>query len=663
MFEYLMPQLVIKEYAGSVFEDSSQAAVTQQKLYAHQFSIPWGISESQYYRFDTNQNYQYRAFGVPKLRLQPVYKDMQIISPYSTMLALEYAGPGAIENLQRLKDHGAYGEYGFYEAVDFTLPDAITLRDYNIVKSFMAHHQGMSLVATNNYVNQGIMRKRFHQSPMIKAVQPLLEEKHQSLFAPPSRRSYTINFKKRDVPADEGNSIRHIRSLNLPVPATNYFSNGDYSLLVTSDGDGFSRWRNTMLYRWRPDGFSDTGLYVYIKDTSLNAFWSAAHHPTQVQSDSYHADLYPHQAVFNRRDKGIATTMLVTMMPDAPIEIRQIRLKNTSTRPRNLEVTSFLETALDSFQAESSHPAFNKLFVDNEYLPQQRLFISKRRGAGDQGPYGMMMMLTDTHLTREVEYESSRMRFVGRNNTLQNPQAMGKGARLSNSVAFSPDPIMSIRAAFALMPGDEAEVTYLCGVFESRQAVLEAAQTYSAAHLVEDAALRFEQQSRIELRYLDISGRQLRAFHNIIRQLYYPTGYYRGPVENIRRNWTGQSGLWKFGISGDNPIMLVYVKRSDAVGLVQDVLKIYEYMGINGVAADLVILAESSYGYSNDLNAMLSNMTSSLRIYDSVRERSGIYIIHTYELSPMETDLIYTTASVVFTEDTGIYFRRSANKR
>jgi cyclic beta-1,2-glucan synthetase len=658
MFEYLMPHLVVKEFTGSVFDDSSKAAVLQQMWYARKLFIPWGMSESQYNRFDINQNYQYKAFGVPKLRLQPVYKDMQVISPYSTMLALEYDGKKGFMNLKALREIGAYGEYGFFEAVDFTVPDPVTLKNYCIVKSFMAHHQGMSILAIDNYLNTGIMRKRFHAAPMIKAAQTLLEEKHQSLFASPSRRGYTINFKKRDDPEDVSTSIRYVRSVNLPIPMTNHMSNGSYSVLLTSDGDGFSQRKDTMLYRWRPDIYADTGFYIYIRDTGLNAYWSAAHHPTKVKADKYQVVFSPHQSEFIRQDKGIVTSTMVTILPDYNLEIRKVKLKNISSRERQLEVTSYLEVTIDTLASESSHPVYNKLFVESEFLEDRKLFISKRRGGSGGSPYAMHMLQTEVNLVRNVEYESSRAKFIGRNNSLQNPQAVRGGAKLSNSTDYSGDSIMSIRACVSLRAGEAADITFISGLFESREAVINASDEFSRTYRIEDAVERFRQQSKIELKYLDMTGSQQRAFQTIIRQIYYPYRYFRGPDENIRRNWSGQNGLWKFSISGDDPIMLLHIKSAEEISLVRDVLKIYEYMGINMVKADLVILAEGSYGYASELTNMLTAMLSSLRVYENAGEKPGIHIIHSYELSPSEMDLIFTVANVVFSADSGIYFRK-----
>ncbi len=661
MFEYLMNRLVMHEYPGSVFEDTNRAAVIQQMRYAGRHNIPWGVSESQYYLFDVRRNYQYKAFGVPKLRLQPVYKDMQVISPYSTMLALEYSPRAAAENLKRLKDLGAYGEYGFYEAVDFTVPDPVTLRDYCVVKSFMAHHQGMSLVATGNYLTGGAMRSRFHDTPMIRAAAGLLEETHQGLFASPSRRGYTVNFRTREQGEDEGGGARFVKSAGLSVPMSNYLSNGAYSLLLTSDGDGFSRLSDVMLHRWKPDVYADTGLYLYVRDTDLGAFWSAAHHPVKARADRYQAVFHTHQSEFLRQDKGIATATRVTLFPQTGLEMRRVTLKNLSSRERRLDVTSYLEPAADTYAAQSSHPAFNKMFLEVEYLPERRLFIASRRGAKAR-PVAVHMLQSE-HMAGEVEFETSRDAFVGRGGSLASPRAMQPGQTLSNSDAFSGDPVMSLRAAVTLKAGGEASLTFISGLLESREAALEASDLYAQPWRVEDAAERFRQQSRIELKYLDVPGSLQRVFQNVIRQLYYPHRYYRGPAERIRRNWSGQSGLWKFGISGDAPIILLYVESADQAALVKDVLKIYEYMGINGVKADLVILAEGKYGYVSEMNNMLTGMTSALRIYDSVREKTGIYILHSYELSPSETDLLLTVASVVFTGETGVHFRRQQQGR
>lgn len=663
MFEYLLNHLVVQEFPGTVFDDSSRAAVYQQRRYAKDHNIPWGISESQYHLFDLHHNYQYKAFGVPMLRLQPVYNDMLVVSPYSTLLALEFSPHHARENLRRLKDMGVYGEYGFYEALDFTVPDPGALVPHQVVKSFMAHHQGMGMVAINNYLHHGIMRSRFHRAPIIQAAQGLLEEKHQSLFATPSRRGYTVTFKRQERAAVLRPAARFIRSANLTIPAVNYLSNGQYSVLITADGDGFSRQNDIMLYRWRPDVHANTGFYLYVRDTAKDSFWSATHHPTQARPDRYQAIFHGHMTEFVRQDEDITSTTQVSLLPDANLEIRRLRLKNNALKARTLEVTSYMEVVVDDYRAESSHPAFNKLFLEVAFDRQHNLLLASRRNAGAGHPVGMQALYTEAPLVGDLQYETSRARFIGRNSSLREPQAMRRGARLSSQEEFTGDPIMSLRAAVRLRPGEEVELTFLAGLVKDREEAFLATGAYATSALLDEALARFRRQSLLEFKYVGVSANQQRVYQNIIQQLYYPYRYLRGPAQRIQRNRLGQSGLWKFSISGDNPLILLQVDSASQVSLVKDVLKVYEYLGINGISVDLVIHALGKYGYHSEIGNMLNSLTSQLRIGDSGRERPGIFILHAHELSLEETDLLYTVARVVFTGETGIYFRKQMETR
>lgn len=659
MFEYLMPNLVIKEYKESVFADSSRAAVLQQIRYAAKKGIPWGISESQYYRFDINHNYQYKAFGVPKLRLQPVYSDSLVIAPYASILALEYNNKKVIANLQRLREIGAYGKYGFFEAIDFNVPDPIRLTNYCIVRSFMAHHQGMSLVAINNYINNGIMRKRFHSEPMVKAVEAFLEEKRNSRYISMSRKGYTIDFIKKVSQDEDVNINRYIKNTDLSIPATNYLSNSTYSLLITSDGDGFSRCDENMMYRWRPDIYSETGFYIYVRDVEQQHYWSTCHNPVKVKADEYQVIFTNHSAEYIRRDGDIITCTEVTLSSEDNIEVRKVTVKNNSQKEKQIEITSYMELVIDRYDAEASHPAFNKLFIESEYVKENNVLISTRRGgSNNKALYFMHMINKESARVRSVEYECNRMRFIGRNRTLKNPYVIEKGIPLSNDAKFSGDPIASFRVCISVEAGEEACVTFINGLFESKEALLQASDELSVSYKIQDIIQKFRLQSDMELKYLNITGKQLSAFQKIISQIYYPTKHFRGPSESIRRNWKDKNTLWRFMISGDYPILLLSISSINDMQLVKDVLKLYEYMGMNSVEVDLVILAVGNYGYVNELSDMLNSMTSSLRIFDGgARETPGIFILHSYQLNPAEMDLLFTVAKVVFTNETGIFFR------
>lgn len=658
MFEYLMPNLIMKTLTDSVFNDSSRAAVIQQIKFAKRMGIPWGISESQYHRFDLDSNYQYRAFGVPMLRLQPSYSNSLVVSPYSTMLALENSTDEALSNLKRMEKLGARGKYGFYEALDFNDSDPINMTPYLIVKSFMAHHQGMSLVAVNNLMNDGIMRNRFHAEPMVKATESLLEEKRQTYFISISRKGYTVNVKTKDLREDDILSTRRVKTVAPSSVIVNHISNGNYSLLITSDGDGFSEYNGMMLYRWRPDIYASTGNYIYIKDLTEGKIWSTAYNPTKTEPNEYQVIFSYHKTEFARKDGDISTKTVVSISPSSNLELRKVTLKNYSEQDRQIEITSYLEIVGDSFMAELSHPAFNKLFLESEFIEENKIFLSRRRNNKENNnAYIMHMVKSDTELLKSLEYENDRLRFIGRNNTVQNPEMVVESVTLSNSAGFSNDPIMSLRVRLHLKPGQTANVTYVTGVCNSREEAIKTSDELDAFYRIDNIIENFRQQSLMEMKYLSISGQQLNAYQSIISPIFYPSRHYRGPVENIRRNWKNQSFLWRFGVSGDNPIMLLRINSIKEVWILKDVLKAYEYLRTNNVRVDLIILSEAKYGYMQELTDLLNDMTSSLRIFDEDKEKPSLFILHSYQMVPAELDLLFTVARVVFSKKTGIYFR------
>lgn len=655
MFEYLMPNLVFKEYESSAYAQTSRAAVLQQMKSARAAGIPWGISESQYYCFDLNSNYQYKAFGVPKIRLQPVRKDALVVAPYATMLALDVAGEECIRNLKRLKELGAFGTYGFYESVDFNVPNSMELTPYCIVKSYMAHHQGMNLAAIDNYLNQGILRKRFHAEMMIKASEVLLEEKRRSYLISIARQGYTIKIGK-SLFKEDGYSNRYINSTGVNPPVVDYLSNSKYSLMITSDGDGFSQYEDRMIYRWRPDIYASTGNYIYIKDMGRGKIWSTTYHPTKTEPDHYQAVFCPHQAEFKRRDGDISSDMIVSLDADHTFEIRKVMLTNHGNQEKRLEVTSYVEVVDDTYPAELSHPAFNKLFLESEYLEEQEIFLTKRRRKTDEDhPYVMHLVKTEAELCKKLEYENDRKRFIGRNNILENPDSVVNNVAFNHS-GFCNDPIMSLRAQFCLGAGETACLSFITGVCGSKEEAIKIAGELNVGYRIDDIQEKFRLQKSLELKYLEITGAQLNAFQDIISPVFYPARAYRGPDENIRRNSMNQSFLWKFGISGDHPILLLIVRSIEGERIVKDVLKAYEYLRINRVLVDLIILIDSKHGYLQAVDEFINDMTSSLRIYDLGNEKPSFFTLHTYEMKPAEIDLLYTVARVVFSGKTGIYF-------
>ncbi|MDO9592248.1 MAG: glucoamylase family protein [Erysipelotrichaceae bacterium] len=658
MFEYLMPNLIMKDYPGSVFSQTAHAAVHQHMIYAKKMKIPWGISESQYYRFDLDSNYQYKAFGVPKLRLQPTLNISLVVAPYATLLALRLTPSEALNNIHMLSQMGAAGEYGFYEALDFNGPDPVTMQPYSIVRCFMAHHQGMSLVSINNALNHNIMQMRFHNEPMIKATEILLEEMRNTNLIAITRKGYDIQIKQLELP-ETILKHRYINTTAPPFPRAHWLSNERYSIMLTSDGDGFSRYKDMMLNRWRSDVYASAGSYIYIREVNEKKFWSTAYKPTRVEPSQYQVVFSHQQMEFMRRDGDIATHSTITLSSSHDIEIRKVTMTNHGSKKAVIELTSYLEVVADKFLSELSHPAFSKLFIESEYVENHALLLCKRRNSmGTENlPYVLHMVRTDAEMLRGVEYETDRLRFIGRNATPENPEAITANHHLSNTAGFSIDPILSLRTSNVVLAGESITVTFITGVCFSRDDALKLSEELSETYRIDNISEQFRLQSDLELKYLNINSNQLNAFQDLIGPIFYPSAPYRGPADSIGRNWKNQSFLWRFGVSGDNPILLLRVNSIEEVGIIKDVLKAYEYMRINQVKVDLILLSEAKEGYMLDLTSMLTEMTSTLKVYDDNTSKQSLFILHTDQMQPAEVDLLLTVACIVFSEKTGIYFR------
>jgi cyclic beta-1,2-glucan synthetase len=372
MFEYLMPTLLIKSYDGTLLEHSCCAAVDYQIKYAEQKGVPWGISESGFYAFDASLNYQYRAFGVPGLGFKRNLAQDLVVAPYASLMALPLQPRKVMENIARLTELNMLGAHGFYEAIDFTPSRLVLGEKHAIVRSYMAHHQGMIMLSLINYLHDDVMVSRFHSDPRVQSVELLLQEK------------VPMNAPVELAHPEDSQAVRRVQgqitmhpwnvTVEAPLPQVHYLSNGRYGVLLTSAGSGFSRWQEADLTRWRADTTLDNwGTWIYVQDRDSGDVWSATYQPTAVAPASQSVQFYAHMAEFRRSDHGLDLSMQVVVAPDDDVEIRRVSLTNQSDRVRRLTLTSYGEVILAPQAADQRHPAFNKLFIESEHLPETAL--------------------------------------------------------------------------------------------------------------------------------------------------------------------------------------------------------------------------------------------------------------------------------------------------
>mgnify|MGYP003693871261 CR=1 FL=1 len=378
MFEYLMPLLVMPTYDNTLLDQTCKAAVERQIEYGRQRGVPWGVSESGYNTIDVHLNYQYRAFGVPGLGLKRGLADDVVIAPYASALALMVAPEEACPNLQRLAAAGLEGPFGLYEAIDYTPSRLPRGQSSAVVQSYMAHHQGMSLLSLAYLLLDRPMQKRFESDPLFQATTLLLQER-----IPKATAFYSHSAELSDIQTTSGGwetPVRRFNSPHTPIPEVQLLSNGRYHVMITNAGVGTAVGKISPSHAGAKTVPATTGARSVTSATwTSGEFWSTAYQPTLKQSKNYEVIFSEGRAEFRRRDQNIETHTEIVVSPEDDIELRRIRITNGSRTSRTIEITSYAEVVLASSAADALHPAFSNLFVQTEIIRDRHAILCTRR--------------------------------------------------------------------------------------------------------------------------------------------------------------------------------------------------------------------------------------------------------------------------------------------
>ena len=659
MFEYLMPSLFLRSYPGTLLAESTHGAVLHQIAYGKAKGVPWGISESGFYRFDTNQNYQYRAFGVPGLGFKRGLGDDLVIAPYASLMAIGFDPHAVVRNLASLIKHKMIGLYGLYESIDFTADRLLLDGKSAVVGEYMSHHQGMILMAMANFLNDDIMVHRMHSDPRIQSVDLLLQE--QIPHAVPAQDPYAEDVKgiQRLTPVQEEINPWRV-PVQTPIPQVNLLSNGTYNVLLSNMGGGYSSWNDIDLTRWRPDGVLDPwGTWVYIQDIGGDSQnrdkpWSAAHQPIPGNAEDMQVTYFAHMAVFRRTENEITSTMEVTVTPDDPVEIRRIHLHNNIGEPRELRLTSYGEVILAPQSADVRHPAFNKLFIESEFFPELDLQIFKRRPRSNQEtPIYMGHMLVAQGNHTAARHEADRYQFLGRNQSLRNPAALTSHQYLTGTTGATFDPIFALGQEIRLDPHGSGDLAFLTFAGESLEAILALANRYRNWTLIEHSFHQANIAAQTWLGKQEIVTESFKEILKVLSALIYSFKAVRASPETIGANRLGQSGLWRFGISGDYPILLVEVDNPKQIDLPREALLLHKFLRSRRFKVDVVIINRQPTDYGAELNRILYRLVSNVNGEEWLHQRGGIYILYSDQMAVDEYILLQTAASVLLVGDNG----------
>lgn len=703
MFEYLMPNLIMKDYDNTLLSLTYKSVIKAQMAFARKKRVPWGISESAYYHFDIAENYQYKAFGVPGIGLKRGLEDEIVVSPYSTIMTLPIANGKAIENLKVLEKEGALRRYGFIEAIDFTqgrdnkiLNEDILYENeeenedksldeykynedyknkkinYDIVKTdkskykirsngkpvvcYMVHHLGMSYLALDNMLNSNILKERFHRIPEIKATELLLKEKIPNYITfekedeiLPKRKEFELEkFTKRSF---EG-AIRENNELLL-------LSNGNFSSMITTTGSGYSKKDNNLLYRWKGDSTSDnSGMFFYIKNINSNNYWSATYEPCKSEGEYYKVDFSIDKGCFYTKHDDIESKLEVVLSLEDDVDIRKLTLKNTGYKEEILEVTSYMETTLTSFEGDAAHPSFSNLFIQTEFDEESETLLSKRRPRvrNVKIPFLYHKAIVNGNKEDGISYETSRVDFIGRDRDLNSPKALEEDT-LKNNIGIVLDPIMSIRTKVRLQENEEKTIYFITGISDSKEDAIKLSGEYSDIKKLEKAFAIYNKGMQVELRNLGITENQANIYQELASYILFLNNKRKDREDYIKNINKHQKDLWAYGISGDLKIILLEINNDDDLDTVRFVLKMHNYFRIQGLKTDLIIYNDEEDSYDKPLQNSINQIISSTTSRDVINKQGGIFIHNKATMLSEIKDFLIGISAIYIDSEKGVELR------
>jgi cellobiose phosphorylase len=664
MFEYLMPLLVMPNYANTLLDQTCKAAVARQIEYGKQRGVPWGISESGYNTVDVHLNYQYRAFGVPGLGLKRGLAEDLVIAPYASALALMVAPEAACLNMQRMADEGFVGKYGFFEAIDYTPARQRRGQSHVVVRSFMAHHQGMSLLALAWLLLDQPMQRRFAADRLFQAIMLLLQERIPKVTTLFAHTAELADARSTEAAAEM--PIRVFTTPDTPIPEVQLLSNGRYHVMVTNAGGGYSRWNDFAVTRWREDGMRDNwGSFCYIREVASGTVWSTAFQPTLRRADHYEAIFSEGRAEFRRRDSlgsvpgsgegEFETYTEIVVSPEDDIELRRTRITNRSRQRREIEVTSYAEVVLAPPAADELHPAFSNLFVQTEILRERHAILCTRRprSIGEPAPTMLHLMAVHGAAMGQVSYDTDRLRFLGRTNGAATPQALSESAALAGADGSVLDPVVAIRQRIMLDPEQSVTIDLVTGVAETRDIALGLVEKYQDRHLADRVFDLTWTHSQVVLRQLNATEADAQLYARLAGAVIHANALLRADAAVLVKNQRGQSGLWGYAISGDLPIVLLQIGDAANIDLVRQLVQAHAYWRLKGLVVDLVIWNEDHAGYRQRLQDQIMGLIAS-GIEASVIDRpGGIFVRLAEQISSEDRILLQSVARAVINDNLG----------
>ena len=657
MFEYFMPFIFLPTYKHTLMDETYSFAIRAQRAFIRNSDLgremPWGISETAYNELDDAKNYKYHAFGVPYLKFQNTTPDRIVVSPYSSIMAIGIDDRAVYHNMQNLKRLGMYDEYGFYESYDE--------EDNAAVYAHYAHHQGMILASLANYLtagsgqgqHSGCIQRYFMHDPAMQSMETLLKEKAQvkpyiDLKVTQYKR-YRYNKVQTESDAREFDSIAD-------VPEVGVLSNGKYTVMMNDRGSGFSRYKDIMLCRYRKVSADHYGTYLYIRDLRTDNLWSATYSPLDVMPESYHVSFASDKLKYTRIDHGIVTQTEVTVLKDRSAELRRYTFTNNTSEAVDLEITTYGEVVLAPAAEDEAHRVFASMKVLSEYDAAHEALLFSRPGSNDSRNFMLHRLWApestdpvDQQSRAEiVEYETSRVKFLGRGNSLRHADIIESRRNLTGTVGTTLDPVMSMRRRIHIAVGKSAEAYVLTGFAKARDQLLQLADQYQTSLDVEHAFKTSSVFNNMRTSLSLLKGSQMALYSSISKYMSQTANLGDDRNSILARNTLSQSGLWRFGISGDIEILLMEIDSLQRSGFAKEMLRAFEYFKVHGLQLDMVFINDAPKSESEGLRHFIQSIASTEHLWVEHSDAGRVYVLDGSDISEAERTLLHTVARLTF---------------
>ncbi len=650
-FEYFMPNLFTKTHKYTLIDEALSFALNSQIDYAKSAGVPWGVSESAFAVQDNEQHYQYKAFGIPWLGLKRGLNDNMVISPYSSLICLPYAPRKVVNNIKHLKKYNSYSHYGFYEAIDFTKRHIGRDRKYEVVRTYMAHHQGMALTAINNFINNGIVQTRFHENPNINACDILLKERVplsvplkesknsiDNKFVEPAKETFTSGVAYEDF----------AKFKNRTTAMINTHTNGRLSTIIKDTGANFMYYKNNAITKNRFVKDETLGNVVVFTDKTSGKVWSSTYHPFYSEPEEYSVSYSLSSSDFRRKDGPIETITKILVAPKLDMEIRKYTLFNSSNERREILINTELELAMADENANIIHPSFNNLLIEEYYDENLEALVARKRPRGNpEDDFYVFTKLVGIDLAYEIETEKTKL--------LKDNAMNAYDGKVTKYPLW---PVMSYRARILLDPGESQTFYYLTGAADTKYNVSHAIVN-ADKETIEKEILFSLQKENVNAKYQKLVPNRAAAYNDILSKILFE----HDKDMDVNKYWDSkysQAMLWRFGISGDLPIITVPIGRLEDSALITEVVEFMDYVKSRKIDLDIVVVMDEELYSGEPIKTHIDKVLS--KVVYMTYTRGNIYTVNVNTMPENERG-IFDFVSRLKIEGTDIFMPKKTKEK